>query len=57
LFPQADSDTVASSALSNVVIAPLLEFIKPTSDFSAAARAFLVGFKDRPWVEGVLTIS
>ncbi|MDQ3685632.1 MAG: hypothetical protein M3430_08520 [Acidobacteriota bacterium] len=57
LFPEADSSMVARSALSNVVIAPLLELIKPTADFSAAARAFLVGFKNRPWVEGVLATS
>jgi uncharacterized protein (TIGR02646 family) len=57
LFPSADSDRVAHSALSNLVIAPLLELIKPTADFSVAARMFLVGFKDRPWVEGVLAIS
>jgi hypothetical protein len=57
LFPEADSSMVARSALSKLVIAPLLELIKPTADFSAAARAFLVGFKDRPWVEGVLATS
>lgn len=57
LFPEADNSIVAHSALSNLVIAPLLELIKPRSDFSAAARAFLVGFRNRPWVEGVLATS
>lgn len=57
LFPEADKSMVAHSALSKLVIAPLLELIRPTADFSAAARAFLGGFKDRSWVEGVLETS
>jgi uncharacterized protein (TIGR02646 family) len=57
LFPEADRSMVARSALSNLVIAQLLELIKPKADFSAAARAFLVGFRSRPWVEGVLVTS
>jgi uncharacterized protein (TIGR02646 family) len=57
LFPDADNSSTARSALSNLVIAQLLELIRPRADFAAAARAFLVGFRDRPWVEGILATS
>lgn len=57
LFPKAESDSDLQTTLRLLVIKPLLNLIHPKSDFSAAARTFLLGFRDRPWVEGVLATA
>lgn len=57
LFPKAEADIELESTLRRLVIKPLLDLINPKSDFSAAARTFLLGFRDRPWVEGVLATA